>query len=356
MSSVRVRLAGALVCLGMASGMLISLPLWLSRRDFPFTPPWTPLELLVLPPPLDLLLLFAFFGALALAAITGHRVAFGACFVLALLLALPDLQRWQPWFYQYVFMLGALAFGLKDALGTLRLIVAATYIFSGLQKVHASFFEDGMQLFLEPFGLAQELSWITLCAPFAEAAVGLGLLFSRTRSIAALAAVGMHAFLLLALGPLGQDFNPVVWPWNVVMASVVMLLFFRTAEDTTIVPSSAYGFAVFLLFLVMPVFGLFGAWPPYLSASLYSQNTKEAYVFDGAGYSSVSSLTYSTTETPAYPAEAVFFSAANRACERHGEKLGRARPVMEVFSRPDLFTGERSSRIYFCKDVRMGTR
>lgn len=344
----RLRWAGVVTCAGMASGVVISRPLWLTERRFPLTLPWDALPAPA--PPFDAVLLALFLAALGLAALLGRRAIFGACFVLALLLAAPDIQRWQPWFFQYAFMVGALAFcAPRDALGTLRVIMAFIYVYSGLQKIHAAFFDSGMEFFLEPFGLTESLSWASYASPFIELAVGICLLFTPTRTFAATAAVGMHAFLLLALGPLGQDWNVVVWPWNVAMAALVLVLFFRAPDRGFALSAarSAYGACVLLLFAVMPAFGLFGLWPSYLSASLYSENTKSALVYAGEDYVTVSSLAFGEFETPAYPEEAVFMSVAKQACKRHEEELA-VRPVMEVFSRPGLLTGETSSRIYSC--------
>ncbi len=351
-SQARLRWAGVVVCAGMASGVAISRPLWLTERRFPLTPPWDALSALAPPPPFDAVLLALLLAALGAAALLGRRVLFGACFAIALLLAAPDVQRWQPWFFQYAFMIGAAAFcAPRDALGILRVIVASIYVYSGLQKIHAAFFDSGMEFFLEPFGLAESLSWISYAAPFIELAVGVCLLFTPTRTLAATAAVGMHAFLLLALGPLGQDWNVVVWPWNIAMAALVLLLFFRAPQGGSVLSTarSAYGAIALLLFAVMPAFGLFGLWPSYLSASLYSENTKSALVYDGKEYVSVSSLAVEEFETPAYPEEAVFLSVAERACRRYGEELA-GRPAIQTFSRPNLLTGEKNSRAYACSD------
>lgn len=336
----------------MAFGVAISAPLWLTGRTFPRTSIWEPLATLALTPPLDVFLLVVFLVTLGLAAVSGRRILFAACFLFALVLAAPDMQRWQPWFFQYAFMIGALAFRREseDALGGLSVIVAFTYAYSGLQKVHAAFFEGGMEFFLEPFGLAERLVGLSYAAPFIEIAVGVGLLFAPTRSFAALVAVGMHAFLLVALGPLGQDWNVVVWPWNVSMMAFVLILFFRAPGCSFLTLRSVYGRLVVVLFVVMPAFGLFGLWPSYLSASLYSGNTKSALVYDGEEYVSVSSLSTSEFETPAYPEEAVFMNVAGRACERYEDELSE-RPVMQVSSRPDAFTGERDDRLYRCPDL-----
>ena len=71
-----------------------------------------------------------------------------AALALAVLLVLQDQGRLQPWFYQYSFMLAAVGFAnlrrlsTQGALNACRLIVALTYLWTGLQKAHVSFAED----------------------------------------------------------------------------------------------------------------------------------------------------------------------------------------------------------------------
>ena len=88
--------------------------------------------LLAIPPPLDRpwLILLPLLVAIVLARRPrGHIIAF----VLARLLSYIDQSRWQPWFYQFLFMLGALTpcpWGGQDTnkreatLNVCRLIVA----------------------------------------------------------------------------------------------------------------------------------------------------------------------------------------------------------------------------------------
>jgi hypothetical protein len=119
-----------------------------------------------------------------------------------------------------------------------------------------------------------------IVAPLVEASIGVGLL-TRYRNWAVILALGMHAFILLCLGPLGHDWNTVVWPWNVAMATFVVLLFWRTGDispkkillPTRRRPSYLHA-VVLVLFAVMPLFGLFGLWDSCLSASLYSGNNE----------------------------------------------------------------------------------
>ena len=60
-------------------------------------------------------------------------------------------MRWQPWFYQYFFMLAALGFyawkkpeakNNRVALDCCALIVVCTYFWSGIQKLNASFIHE----------------------------------------------------------------------------------------------------------------------------------------------------------------------------------------------------------------------
>ena len=67
--------------------------------------------------------------------------------LIVIVFCLLDQTRWQPWVYQYGFLLAALALfswdsddikGREQALNVARLIVATTYIFSGFQKLSIS--------------------------------------------------------------------------------------------------------------------------------------------------------------------------------------------------------------------------
>jgi hypothetical protein len=66
-------------------------------------------------------------------------------------------------------------------------------------------------------------AWLSLglLLPLAEAAIGVGLLFPRTRGVAWVGAVLMHALVLLSIGPVGRSYNAIVWPWNAAMIAPV---------------------------------------------------------------------------------------------------------------------------------------
>src|SRR5688572_8473665 len=73
-------------------------------------------------------------------------------------LASRDQMRWQPWFYQYAFMLAALGFCSPDVheekretlLNSYKLIVANIYFYSGLQKFNPAFVNDILPWMFQP--------------------------------------------------------------------------------------------------------------------------------------------------------------------------------------------------------------
>ena len=91
----------------------------------------------------------------------------------------------------------------SDALNTCRLIVIATYFWSGLQKANAGFFEGTYPWLVEPLtswlpGWADSaLLWGAYAVPVVEAVIGLGLLTRRFRKFAVIGAIAMHAFIML---------------------------------------------------------------------------------------------------------------------------------------------------------------
>jgi hypothetical protein len=113
--------------------------------------------------------------------------------------------------------------------------------------------------------------------PFLEAGLALALLNRATRRPAVIAAVAMHAAILLAIGPLGHDFNRVVWPWNLAMAASVPVLFWR--KDFVWPENGWLPRVVLVLFTLAPGLSFFGLWDHYPSWALYSGNRNEATLY-----------------------------------------------------------------------------
>jgi hypothetical protein len=373
---LRLALAAALI-----AGLLLSPNLWVSStRTYPLTPFWD------LAPPLYYPADYALFGLfVALAAGVGiaRDRALGWLAAVALAaaayLVLGDISRLQPWLYQYSFMLLALYLygwgrvGTQDALNACRLIVVATYFWSGLQKANAGFFERTYPWLVGP--LTEQLpGWAgsallsgAYVVPVVEVMIGVGLLTHRLRKLAVAGAVLTHAFIMICVGPWGHDYNTVVWPWNFAMVAFVLVMFWRPPDEPSplaiLVPSrtlslgSALRVAVLVMFAFMPFLSFFGLWDSYLSSSLYSGATKRGDVleWDGSDWrrTGIQNLALQELNTPPYPEERVFKSVfAQRWCEAEDRvRADRPGPVLRIEGKPAILSGERPSAFYGCGDV-----
>jgi hypothetical protein len=135
-----------------------------------------------------------------------------------------------------------------------------------------------------PSFAAAGFQWTVAAAPAIEVFIGLGLWFSRTRWLAVIAAFAVHLSALLLLGPLGHKHNWIVWPWNLAMPALVVILFPREPmkEVWAYLKRSAWSVAVVALFWLLPILSFFGKWDSYLSFSLYTGNLTKADVFISA--------------------------------------------------------------------------
>ncbi len=209
--------------------------------------------------------------------------------ILALLLTcelisfLLDQNRIQPWDYQYLFtILIFIVFASnKPALiSAFIFILASTYLYGGLSKLNNGFLQTIWQrmlllhfLKLSPHGvLYKPLYFSGLSAGMFEILAGTGLLFPQTRKTAAGALISLHVLVLLFLGPLGINYNAVVWPWNVAMA-VYSLLIFNFSEPLLTAfksPFRAWSGFIVVCWGFLPALNFIGLWDNYLSSSIYS--------------------------------------------------------------------------------------
>jgi hypothetical protein len=115
-----------------------------------------------------------------------------------------------------------------------------------------------------------------------EIAIGLGLLWPRPRALALPAAILMHICILVAIGPFGLSYNRVVWPWNVAMIAIVLVLFRGAREVSAQAILLNRGFPLHVatvgLFAVLPGLSYLGLWPTYLSYRLYSEQCHQATI------------------------------------------------------------------------------
>ncbi len=267
---------------------MMSIKLWVKERNYPVVP------VIDLPAAMHIVLLGLFFVLAAwLIWKPDNRKAMTALIVTEIITTLADQNRLQPWHYQYVFTFFALAANGKKtgkALQAIALICVATYLFSGLQKLHSGFINSVWSVhILKNFMRLPDhiihnrfVHAAGYIIPAIEIGGSLGLLYHKTMKAAAYSLIGMHIFLLWFLGPLGINYNTVVWPWNVQMVMLLHLLFIRNKILLNgSLFASAANIIVAFFWLVMPVFGLFGYWDKFLSSAMYAGKTRlKQYYFE----------------------------------------------------------------------------
>ncbi len=372
-SEERLDLITKAIVVAIAHGILTSFRLWAGPRTFPSVPllPFLP----PMPFPLDWLLLAAMVTLLFVIFFT-KRPALPITLLLGCLVVelAFDQNRMTPWMYQYFFMLVAIAAGRRagrrdggaaEALETCRLIVACMLLWSGIEKVNVRFFMDVVPWLLQPFahvlgGAAYPLTMLVgLLVPATEIAVGIGLFTKRYRALAAYVGMAFMALTYLYFGPFGRAWNGVIWAWD--LAMIFFLAMFvkgepRAASFRAKIASPAYALA-FVLFGVLPAFGVFGRWDAMMSAALYSGNTKTAYAEVSDGLMArfpprVASLmrevgvdrnkldlylwAAAEIHTPPYPETRVFEAVARSICP-YADKPDDL--TLVIHERPGLFSG-----------------
>ncbi len=284
------------LAIAFAIGLLMSSRLWTGPRSYPFAP------VLDVLPSLNTWLATAMYGGqfvLLLGMILSAKPQRYIAGVLALLavFCVFDQTRWQPWVFQYAFLLGAMALfswddadkkGLARTLNIARLIVAATYVYSGLQKFNLSFAETEFPWIVQPITdilpqLKGALHVFGYAAPGLQLAFGLGLLTRRFRKVSLILAVAMHLFILAMFGPFGLDWNMVIWPWTTAMILFDLLLFGGRVDagpkEILLPRGHPYHAAVLALFALLPLASFVNLWDSYLSAALYSGNVTDAQIY-----------------------------------------------------------------------------
>jgi hypothetical protein len=372
------------IAIALGCGLALSWRLWTSSRLFPLAPvvDWLP----AVPYPLDVLWLLALAGLLAAVAVLPRpRVPILVVLVLAVGLALGDQTRWQPWYYQYLVMLAALglyawtppaAKNGRIALDACRLIIVATYVWSGLQKLNATFVRETWPdiadavLRLLPDAARAVPPVFVLAIPVVEVAIGVGLVIPPLRRAAVILATVAHLAILTLFVASGE--NTVVWPWNLAMIAFVWNLFWRQRElpaRRIVVPRNLFQVAVLVLFGVLPALSLADHWDAYLSSALYSGNTNQAVVYvspsvlerlptsvhphvwqrSGPLFLDINRWAYGELNVPVYPEPRVYRRVTERVC-RYADGSPDIR--LRINGRPTPLDGRRSADYYDCQHLR----
>jgi len=225
-----------------------------------------------------------------------HRPAVITFLAASLFAYLGDQNRGQPWFYLYWVMLLLTLLPSATSLAACRWALTTVYLWGGIQKCNARFFEKVPEWFVSPAAgwhlpafAVDALRWAAASAPFLEIAIAVGLWFPKTRRPALAAVAVLHLFAVLFLGPLGHNYNWVVWPWNLAMIALAFTLFATSRQAKAGSPSlkdsgqalirSKPALAILLPFALLPILSYFGKWDSYFSFALYSESNATANLF-----------------------------------------------------------------------------
>lgn len=291
----RLKLIKAAVALGLLLSVLCSYNLWAGQRWYPVAPVF---ENWYVSPPYDYFLLVAEVILLILLMLADKpRLLIFLVLTLNLTYALLDQNRLQPWFFIYNSFLLVLLFynwridnvnNYNSFFIILQLCFSAVYVYSGLQKLNPGFLNETYPWFIKPLGgMVSERQMAILyktgyIIPFLEVFIGFGLLIKSVRFIAIPLLILLHVMILLLMGPFGNNYNSVVWPWNIMMIAIGLLLFSGKTNERFFSISHLFKLPVFYLimtlFWILPLFNLGGKWETYLSFSLYSGNNNSAKI------------------------------------------------------------------------------
>ena len=275
------RLFRGTLAASLLAGMALCPRLWAGARAFPAVPALNGLP--DLPTPLGLALLALLVGGVvATAALPRPELAARIVVASGATLALFDVDRLQPWFYQALILFLVLGARREDAprrtAALVEFVLAATYVWSGLQKANPAFGARVLPWLLHPLGLDASPA-LDVAVPLFETAVGLLLLAPRGRPWGLAGVVGIHGLLLVALGPLGRSCNSVVWPWNVGMPALGLVAFLRNPEPTLRAAwATPFGKGVVLLVGALPALNSVGLWDDDLSDALYTGRSRQGFV------------------------------------------------------------------------------
>lgn len=284
------------VILAFCLGLAMSSHLWIGPRSYPLSPVFDFLP--KVPHPVDDVLFAALFALAGAILVAPRPQGFIAAFLaVVVIFCLLDQTRWQPWVFLYGFLLATLALfswrsedvaGCNRTLNIARLIIAGTYFFSGLQKANWNFIQNDFRWIVSPItsvvpAAAPALHWLGVTAPVIQVAFALGLLTRRFRRISLIAAVAMHVFILGMFGPLGLNWNDIIWPWTAAMAVLDVLLFAGeqdfSARDVVCSGRHPFHAAVLVAFIGLPLLSFVNLWDSYLSAALYSGNLTDGVIY-----------------------------------------------------------------------------
>jgi hypothetical protein len=278
-----------ITCLFWLIAKIISWKVWTGYRLFPLVPMFGFLRDL----PLiyhSILFLVSIFCLILLLIKPITKVT--VVLIIAELLSLiADQTRWQPWEYQYLFIV--LLFWLNRKKSRLFysstiFVIAAIYFYSGIGKLNPGFlFSVWNEMIVHRFLKLDTITADNRIFYYAGYLIGLvemlsaiGLIFKPLKKISAILLILMHCFNLLVLGPFGINYNIIIWPWNIAMIAYLYVLLVATPRTAFCWKHLTTGWnkIVLIFWGLLPIFYFFGWWDTYLSSMMYTGNVKHMII------------------------------------------------------------------------------
>lgn len=249
-----------------------SFPVWFSKRDFPVTPifNWS----IEFGQTIDFVFLsmFALFAFWFLLKERGKGGFF--FFIMYVVFCILDQTRIQPFFFEIAILV--LFYYLfrnyfKHFKIALLILMAGSYIWSGLHKINPTFFElwlGGLNKRI-PFIPLFLRKVITYGIPILEMTFGLALLFKSTRKLGILLLAIMHSMVIVTLLLDGSGFT--VLPLNIINVLLLIMLCYRLDWNILKLKSSNLKLKIIALYaLVLPSLNFVGLYDHLLAFSYFS--------------------------------------------------------------------------------------
>jgi len=260
---------------------LLTFNLWFSfNREFPLVPPLDVMSVNVV---LQDVLSVVSLALLLLSLIKFNKWVVVPILFFELLLASFDMMRWQPPVFQFYLTLLIFVFKPKEFKSYLILLLSATYLFSGLNKLNLRFINAiwSYSILIDFLGIAKEVAYLKIIKgvgfiiPMTEIISGI-LVLTKWRKIGFQVLVITHLFILLYVGPFGINFNEAIWPWNILMLMYCLILSYQ--EFALTIKRNYFVLAFTVIIFILPLLNFSRHYYSFFSFTLYSGARSFLYI------------------------------------------------------------------------------
>jgi hypothetical protein len=199
------------------------------------------------------------------------------------LLLATDVMRWQPTVYQYFLTFIVYLIAPKKLKSYLLLLLAATYIYSGLLKFNLRFinFHWAGTILIEFLEISAEYAndkyfkALGFIIPFIETISGI-LLLTRHKRKGFFLAICTHVFILIFIGKLSFTYSFAIWSWNVIM--LLYATIYLSKPNIPPLKLNVLSAVWMILIFVMPSLNFIEKYYPYFSFDMYTGDKHYLYI------------------------------------------------------------------------------